>query len=380
MALGTALEPLHVRFVRPGARVPARARPGDAGYDLCAAESFSLWPGERVTVPTGVAIALPPGVAGLVTPRSGLAAQHGISLVNGPGLIDPNYRGEIRVVLVNLGDAGFEAAAGDRIAQLLLVPFVTPDACVVDALPPAGDDRGENGFGSSACPLAEYIALTDVVGADDLVPHQGDPVADKTTSRARAGVLAGAAVAALLAFPGIASASGQLERRQRRAHRHERRRRRDRDHRSQRSGEGERRTDPGAAGERRQHHLDHGHRRRRRQRDRPVRRDAHDLPGHHGPQRHRQRRRRQRHDHRLRACRRDATAATATTRSPRTTTRRPRTPVVRDDARGDAGNDTIIWNGGDDDDLNEGGPALDTIQVNGATANETFTVNAATVA
>jgi dUTP pyrophosphatase len=149
MALGTALEPLHVRFVRPGARAPARARPGDAGYDLCAAESFSLWPGERVTVPTGVAIALPPGVAGLVTPRSGLAAQHGISLVNGPGLIDPNYRGEIRVVLVNLGDARFEAAAGDRIAQLLLVPFVTPDACVVQALPPAGDDRGENGFGSS---------------------------------------------------------------------------------------------------------------------------------------------------------------------------------------------------------------------------------------
>jgi dUTP pyrophosphatase len=149
MALDTALDQLHVRFVRPGARIPARTRPGDAGYDLYAAESFSLWPGERVTVPTGVAIALPPGVAGLVTPRSGLAAGHGISLVNGPGLIDPNYRGEIRVVLVNLGDARFEAAAGDRIAQLLLVPFVTPEACVVEALPPSGDDRGENGFGSS---------------------------------------------------------------------------------------------------------------------------------------------------------------------------------------------------------------------------------------
>ena len=149
MALGTALDQLHVSFVRPGARAPARARPGDAGYDLCAVESFSLWPGERVTAPTGVAIALPPGVAGLVIPRSGLAAQHGISLVNGPGLIDPNYRGEIRVVLVNLGDARFEAAAGDRIAQLLLVPFVTPDACVVEVLPPSGDDRGENGFGSS---------------------------------------------------------------------------------------------------------------------------------------------------------------------------------------------------------------------------------------
>jgi dUTP pyrophosphatase len=100
-------------------------------------------------VPTGVAIALPAGVAGLVTPRSGLAARHGISLVNSPGLIDPNYRGELRVVLVNLGDARFEATAGDRIAQLMLVPFMTPDALVVDELPPSGDDRGENGFGSS---------------------------------------------------------------------------------------------------------------------------------------------------------------------------------------------------------------------------------------
>jgi dUTP pyrophosphatase len=149
MALDTALDQLQVRLLHPAARAPARTRPGDAGYDLCSVQGFSLWPGERVSVPTGIAIALPPGVAGLVTPRSGLAARHGISLVNGPGLIDPNYRGEIRVVLVNLGDARFEAAAGDRIAQLLLVPFVTPEASVVDALPPSGDDRGVNGFGSS---------------------------------------------------------------------------------------------------------------------------------------------------------------------------------------------------------------------------------------
>ena len=84
-----------------------------------------------------------------MVPRSGLAARHGLSVVNGPGLIDPNYRGEIRVVLVNLGDARFEAAPGHRIAQLLLVPFVAPDLLVVDELPPCGDDRGENGFGSS---------------------------------------------------------------------------------------------------------------------------------------------------------------------------------------------------------------------------------------
>ena len=149
MALDIALDQLQVRLLRPGARPPSRTRAGDAGYDLRTAVSFSLWPGVRATVPTGVAIALPPGVAGLVTPRSGLAAEHGISVVNGPGLIDPNYRGEIRVVLVNLGDARFEAAAGDRIAQLLLVPFLTPEPCVVDELAPAGDDRGENGFGSS---------------------------------------------------------------------------------------------------------------------------------------------------------------------------------------------------------------------------------------
>ncbi len=149
MAVDIAVEALHVRLLRTDARPPARTRPGDAGFDLFSAQSISLWPGERVTAPTGVAIALPPGIAGLVTPRSGLAARHGISVVNGPGLIDPNYRGEIRVVLVNLGDARFEAAVGDRIAQLLLVPFVVPETCLVDELPPSGDDRGESGFGSS---------------------------------------------------------------------------------------------------------------------------------------------------------------------------------------------------------------------------------------
>ena len=149
MALDIALDQVHVRLLRAGAHAPSRSRPGDAGYDLRCVSGFSLWPGERVTVPTGVAIALPPGVAGLVVPRSGLAARHGLSVVNGPGLVDPNYRGELRVVLVNLGDARFEAAPGDRIAQLLLVPFVAPDLLVVNELPPATDDRGENGFGSS---------------------------------------------------------------------------------------------------------------------------------------------------------------------------------------------------------------------------------------
>jgi dUTP pyrophosphatase len=147
MVIDTALDQLQVRLLHPAAQPPARTRPGDAGYDLRCSEGFSLWPGRRTTVPTGVALVLPPGVAGLVVPRSGLAAQHGISLVNGPGLIDPNYRGEIRVVVVNHGDARFEAVAGDRIAQLLLVPFLTPDVSVVSELPPS--ERGVNGFGSS---------------------------------------------------------------------------------------------------------------------------------------------------------------------------------------------------------------------------------------
>jgi dUTP pyrophosphatase len=140
---------LHVELLHPAARAPARPRPGDAGLDLACVEAFALAPGERRVVPTGLALALPAGVAGLVVPRSGLAARHGISVVNGPGLIDPNYRGEVRVVLVNLGDAPFAAATGDRIAQLLLVPFVAAEVAVVAALEPYGDDRGTAGFGSS---------------------------------------------------------------------------------------------------------------------------------------------------------------------------------------------------------------------------------------
>src|SRR3954454_24161087 len=135
------VETLSVRLLDPRARPPAQAREGDAGYDLRCLEGFGLAPGERATVGTGVAIALPPGVAGLVTPRSGLAARHGVSVVNGPGLVDPNYRGELRVVLVNLGHEAFEGRVGDRIAQLLLVPYLTPEVVAVEALAPSPDDR-----------------------------------------------------------------------------------------------------------------------------------------------------------------------------------------------------------------------------------------------
>ena len=140
---------LQVRLLDPSARAPRRAHEHDAGFDLSCLEDFTLWPGRRRTVSTGVAIALPAGVAGLITPRSGLASRNGVTIVNAPGLIDPGYRGELRVVLLNTGEAPYAARSGDRIAQLLLVPYVAPEIHVVDELPAAPDDRGELGYGSS---------------------------------------------------------------------------------------------------------------------------------------------------------------------------------------------------------------------------------------
>src|SRR4051812_20288336 len=140
---------LQVRLLHPAARAPQRTHEQDAGFDLASVEDLTLWPNRRRTVGTGVAIALPPGVAGLVTPRSGLAAGHGITIVNAPGLVDPGYRGELRVTLLNTGEAPYAARIGDRIAQLVLVPFVAPEVRVVDGLDDGSDARGELGFGSS---------------------------------------------------------------------------------------------------------------------------------------------------------------------------------------------------------------------------------------
>lgn len=140
---------LEACLLAPRARAPRRTRVGDAGYDLCCLDGFRLEPGERASVRTGVAVALPPGFAGLVMPRSGLAERCGLSMVNGPGLVDPNYRGELRMILINLGTEPFEAAAGDRVAQLLIVPFASPEPAVVEELRPGPDDRGASGFGSS---------------------------------------------------------------------------------------------------------------------------------------------------------------------------------------------------------------------------------------
>ena len=128
--------------------MPSRAHEGDAGLDLYAAESATIEPGERATVATGVALEIPPGHAGLVLPRSGLAARHGIALVNAPGLIDSGYRGEVKVLLLNTDrDSSFEVESGDRIAQLVLSPVAAPEPVEVGEL--EGSARGAGGFGSS---------------------------------------------------------------------------------------------------------------------------------------------------------------------------------------------------------------------------------------
>jgi dUTP pyrophosphatase len=139
---------LKVRRLDARARLPTRAYPGDAGLDLYALEDAALDPGERASVGTGIAIEIPDGEAGLVLPRSGLAARHGIALVNAPGLIDSGYRGEVVVLLLNTDhDSGFTITAGDRIAQLVLVKVQTPEVVEVEEL--AVSERGAGGFGSS---------------------------------------------------------------------------------------------------------------------------------------------------------------------------------------------------------------------------------------
>ncbi len=139
---------LPVRRLDPRAVMPSRAHPGDAGLDLVALDPCDLAPGARAAVPTGLAVAVPVGFAGLVVPRSGLARRHGVTVANAPGLIDAGYRGELVVLLVNLGDAPHRVEPGDRIAQLVLVPVALAEPVVVDDLPPS-DGRGDGGFGST---------------------------------------------------------------------------------------------------------------------------------------------------------------------------------------------------------------------------------------
>jgi dUTP pyrophosphatase len=139
---------LSVAKLKAEALLPTRAHQGDAGLDLYACESAHIGPGERWSVGTGVGVEIPAGHAGLVLPRSGLARDHGIALVNAPGLIDSGYRGELRVLLLNTDPAEtFRVEPGERIAQLLITPIATPAPVEREALSESA--RGEGGFGSS---------------------------------------------------------------------------------------------------------------------------------------------------------------------------------------------------------------------------------------
>jgi dUTP pyrophosphatase len=138
---------LAVRRLREDAVLPSRAYAADAGLDLVACERHELGPGERAVVGTGLAVAIPEGHAGFVQPRSGLAARHGLTIVNSPGLIDAGYRGEILVILLNTAAESFVVEPGMRIAQLVVVPVPEVAVAPVDELPPS--ERGGRGHGSS---------------------------------------------------------------------------------------------------------------------------------------------------------------------------------------------------------------------------------------
>jgi dUTP pyrophosphatase len=140
---------LPVQRLHEGATLPTRAYEGDAGLDLSACERVELGPGERAVVGTGLTVAIPDGHAGFVQPRSGLAARHGITILNTPGLVDSGYRGELKVVLLNTDRSEqFVVEPGMRIAQLVVVPVALPEPREVTELPDS--ERGEKGFGSSA--------------------------------------------------------------------------------------------------------------------------------------------------------------------------------------------------------------------------------------
>ncbi len=148
MAVDVQVKTVAFRRLDPTIPAPVRAHPGDAGVDLCSAIDTVLSPGERVLVPTGIAIALPVGTVGLIHPRSGLAARAGLSIVNTPGTVDAGYRGEIKVCLINLDPSQpISIARGDRIAQLLVQRVELPEFVEVDSLDETS--RGAGGYGSS---------------------------------------------------------------------------------------------------------------------------------------------------------------------------------------------------------------------------------------
>ena len=140
-------EKLPILIVADDALMPSYAQPGDAGADLRAAESGTIKPGQRLLVSTGVSIAIPFGYVGLVHPRSGLAAKHGITVLNAPGTVDAGYRGEVKVNLLNTSSEDWHFTVGDRIAQIVFQKFETAEFVAVTSLP--GSDRGESGHGST---------------------------------------------------------------------------------------------------------------------------------------------------------------------------------------------------------------------------------------
>jgi dUTP pyrophosphatase len=151
--MGAASSPVRIEIARlpaaEGLPLPTRATTGSAGYDLCAAvqQDVVLTPGDRALIPTGYRFAIPPGYEGQIRPRSGLALSHGILVPNAPGTIDSDYRGELRVILLNAGEKSYTICRGDRIAQLVIAPVTTAAFCECDEL--EATDRGEGGFGHS---------------------------------------------------------------------------------------------------------------------------------------------------------------------------------------------------------------------------------------
>jgi len=138
---------LEIARLKESAILPVRATPNAAGMDLFSTETVTIDPGQVCVVGTGIAIMPVPWYAGFVCPRSGMALKHRVTVLNAPGVIDPDYRGEVGVILINLGDEPYLVKAGARIAQLVIVPFASPRIVEVDALP--GTKRGAGGFGST---------------------------------------------------------------------------------------------------------------------------------------------------------------------------------------------------------------------------------------
>ncbi len=138
---------LAFKRIHPDAVLPAYAHPSDAGMDLRSVADLTIAPGRRALVPTGLVMMLPPGYEAQVRPRSGLALKHGVTVLNTPGTIDSGYRGEVGVILANLGEAEFSVAKGDKIAQMVIAPVTQPEVVETDVVD--ATDRGAGGFGST---------------------------------------------------------------------------------------------------------------------------------------------------------------------------------------------------------------------------------------